>query len=64
MGAVWLGKITNDQPIWETDSARAAAAVFLLQTGFFVLPTLCLYLCATMRLQSNNALINVISVSF
>lgn len=35
MGAVWLEKITNDQPVWETG---AAGAVFLLQTRFFVLP--------------------------
>lgn len=38
MGAVWLEKITNDQPVWETDTTRAAGAVFLLQTRFFVLP--------------------------
>lgn len=66
MGAVWLGKITNDQPIWETDSARAGAAVFLLQTGFFVTyPSDFTFLPqCDCKPQSNNALISVIIVFF
>lgn len=58
-------KLQMNQPIWETDSARAAAAVFLLQTGFFVTCPLAFTFIpqCNCKPHSNNSLISVISVS-